>query len=109
MFKLDNEFKLENYINAPKCSSIKIGIIPSDKFNESREYVYGLKAGDFLKKAVKLHDDIFLLVTGKSPNREITANFVDILVNEKNVNLNERYKENRILLKIKENIIKYVG
>lgn len=109
MFKLDNEFKHENYINAPKCSSIKIGIIPSDKFNESREYVYGLKAEDFLKKAVKLHNDTFLLVTGKSPNRDITANFVDILVNEKDVNLNERYKENRILLKIKENIIKYVG
>lgn len=109
MFKLDNEFKHEDYINGPKCSSIKIGIIPSDKFNASREYVYGLKAKDFLDKAVKLHDDTFILVTGKTPNREITANFVDILVNEKNVNLNERYKENRILLKIKENIIKYVG
>ncbi|MDW7694012.1 hypothetical protein R9C00_04580 [Flammeovirgaceae bacterium SG7u.111] len=107
MFKLDNEFKLEDYINAPKCSSIKIGIISPAKFDISRKYIYSLKAEDFLKKATELHHDIFLLSTGKVPPKEITASFIDILINEKNVNFNERYKEKRILLKIKENIIKH--
>ncbi|MBS2101084.1 hypothetical protein [Carboxylicivirga linearis] len=109
MFKLDNEFKKDNYINKKNCKSIQIGVVKAEKFKESRDYIYGLKAKDLLDKAVALHNDTFNLATGTKPTGKVIGNFVDALVNEEGVNMHDRYKEDRILRKIKENIVNTIA
>ena len=109
MYKLDNLFKIDDYVNLNNCVTIKIGIIPEKNFKDSRSYIYGLKTSSFLKNNIELFKDAYSLVLGESPSSEAIGSFVDDLVNKDDINVFERYKTDRILLKIKENIIKYVG
>jgi hypothetical protein len=109
MYRLDKLFKPDDYINLGNCKSIRIGIVPTENFKDSRSYIYGLKVQDFLEKIIQLFKDSYSLLFGSNPSREIIAEFVNSVVNKDEVTVFERYKTVRIHQKIREILIKYIG